>query len=70
MEKNVCKLSTQDYFGFTKAIGNRKQQQTIKVTFVNGRAANYSKPMFSMLKTETAVLEIMDNETGEILYSK
>ncbi len=63
-------MTKQDYFGFTKAIGNRKHQQTIKVTFANGQTANYSKYMLGMLKTEPATIEIMDNETGEILYSK
>ena len=50
------------------AIGNRKHYDTIRVTFVNGSSANYTMSMLPLFKTEPAVVEIMDNQTGEILY--
>ena len=60
----------QDYCGFTRAIGNPKKLHTIRVTFTDGQKANYTIGMLPLLKTDFAVAEIMDNETGEILYSK
>ena len=43
---------------------------TITVTWANGNRATYSAYMADILKTDPAALEIMDNETGEILYIK
>ena len=59
-----------DSFGFINAIGNKTKQATIKATFTTGQQANYSRYMADMLKTDPAIVEIMDNETGEILYYK
>lgn len=42
----------------------------IKVTFTNGRKIVYTMNIFRLLKTDPQVLEIMDSETGEILYSR
>lgn len=43
---------------------------TITVLFLNGREVVYTKKILMLLMTDTAVLEIMDNETGEMLYIK
>ncbi len=43
---------------------------TITVLFLNGREVVYTKKILRLLMTDTAVLEIMDNETGEMLYIK
>lgn len=43
---------------------------TITVLFENGKEATYTKKILKLLMTDTAVLEIMDNETGEMLYIK
>ncbi len=43
---------------------------TITVLFISGREVVYTKKILRLLMTDTAVLEIMDNETGEMLYIK
>ena len=40
----------------------------ITVTFSNGRQVVYTMAIFDLLKADNSVIEIMDNETGEILF--
>ena len=42
----------------------------INVIFTNGRKIVYTMNIFQLLKIDPQVLEIMDSETGEILYSR
>ena len=56
---------------FVKACFSKKApEHTIKVTWLNGSEATYSYTMANLIETDTQCLEIMDNETGEILYAK
>ena len=41
----------------------------IKVKFINGRSIVYSMGVFKALKTDPEVIQIYDNETGEVIYS-
>ena len=42
----------------------------IRVTFANGREVIYTMNIFRLLKTDPDVQEIMDTETGEILFNR
>ena len=42
----------------------------IMATFENGRKVVYTMNIYYLLKNDPAVIEIMDNQTGEIIYSK
>ena len=45
-----------------------KRTHDILVTFGDGKQARYTISILEMLKAEPMVAEIMDLETGEILY--
>ena len=52
-----------------KAMFSKSNPDTILVTFKgNHAAALYTKDMIDLIKTEPAVIDIMDTATGEILY--
>lgn len=53
---------------FIKAIGNNEKQHEIVVAFKDGSSGIYTMNIFDLLKSDPDVLEIMDNETGELLY--
>ena len=55
---------------FIRAIYSKAPAHTVTVTWMNGNRATYSAHMADLLKTDPAALEIMDNETGEIIYIK
>ena len=42
----------------------------ITATFANGRKIVYTMSIYQLLKTDPQVIEIMDNETGEILIAR
>lgn len=41
--------------------------KTYNVTFRNGQDVNYTPAVLELLKSDPDVVEIMDNETGELL---
>ena len=43
-------------------------QMEIIVTFKNGRKVNYTMNIYNLLMTDPDVMEIMDANTGEMLY--
>lgn len=47
-----------------------KEMKTYKATFIDGRTANYTIAVLELLKIDNDVIEIMDNETGEILKTE
>lgn len=47
-----------------------KPGDTIKAFFKNGRAITYTKNVFAMLTNDPEVVEIIDAETGELLYKE
>ena len=51
------------------AIGGNARD-TITVTWTNGTRATYSAHMTDMIRTDPAAIEIMDNQTGEILLAR
>jgi hypothetical protein len=55
---------------FIRAITETPPTHTITATFTNGQTATYSAYMTDLLRTDPATLEIMDNDTGELLYIK
>ena len=55
---------------FIRAIYGKTPAHTVTVTWTNGTRATYSAHMADLLKTDPTALEIMDNETGEIIYMK
>lgn len=42
----------------------------ISVTFTNGRKVIYTMNIYRLLTTDPDVMEIMDIETGEILFNR
>lgn len=53
---------------FLKSVTERTTGATITARFKNGSAGSFSAYMLDDLKTDSAVMDIYDNETGEILY--
>lgn len=44
--------------------------KTITAYFKNGRAVTYTTAILELLKTDAGIDYIIDNETGEVLYSR
>ena len=57
-----------DTIGILKAISPQEAPHIITVIFRNGQKATYTTNIIEILKTDPAVKEIIDNETGELLY--
>ena len=55
---------------FINAIGNDKKYHKIMVTFSSGKSGIYTDRIIEMLKSDPATMEIIDSETGEVLYYK
>lgn len=47
-----------------------KNMKLIVVTFIDGMRATYTDGILNLLLTDETVLEIMDKETGEIIFKK
>lgn len=43
---------------------------TINVTFTTGQTATYTRNILPLLKTDNAVVEIVDTETAEVIFSR
>lgn len=57
-----------DTIGILKAISPQEAPPTITAIFRNGTTATYTTSIFELLKTDPSVQEIIDNETGELLF--
>ena len=55
---------------FINVIGNDKKYRKIMVTFSSGQSGIYTDRIMEMLKSDPATMEIIDSETGEVLYYK
>lgn len=53
-----------------RSIMAKSNPDTITVRWAGHATAIYSKSMFNMIKTDPAVIDIMDTKTGEILFRK
>ena len=53
---------------WVKTVTVKTAPATITVTFAGHAPAIYSKSMLPLFKTDPAVIDIMDTQTGEILY--
>lgn len=42
----------------------------ITATFINGRRIVYTTNIYRLLTTDPQVIEIIDNETGEIIFTR
>lgn len=51
-------------------IFGEKQGKSIIVYFTNGEKVNYTDSILSELKTDPAVRDIIDGETGELIFSR
>lgn len=47
-----------------------KKQKLITATFKSHKPVVYTMAFFYLLKTDPSVVEIVDNETGEILFCR
>lgn len=52
------------------AIFGEKQGKPIIVYFTDGKKVNYTGSILSELKTDPTVQEIIDGETGELIFSR
>ena len=53
---------------FIKSVTERKTGATTTARFKNGSSGSFSAYMLDDLKTDSAVIDIYDNATGEILF--
>ena len=59
-----------DSLGFLNALNHAgPKPKEILVTFAGGQQATYTVAILELLKSDPSVVEIMDMETGELLYS-
>ena len=54
--------------GFMSAIFGEDPAETVTAFFRNGTSASYGAHMVQALAEDVGTLEIMDNQTGEILF--
>lgn len=53
---------------FINALNATANFETVTAEFRNGEQVVYTKQMFGLLATDKNIIEIVDNQTGEILY--
>jgi hypothetical protein len=54
---------------FIKAIGNKPTEKAIIAYFKDGSKADYTMAIYGLLITDRGIRDIVDGETGEIIYS-
>lgn len=55
---------------FIKAIGARPREREIMVYFkMNPAPVIYTMAIFDLLKTDSEVIDIIDAQTGEVIYT-
>lgn len=54
---------------FAKAIFGKRRQKEIQATFRDGSTAVYTEAVLKLLATDPDTVEIIDLETGELLYN-
>lgn len=55
---------------FINALFNTSEQKTVIAYFANGTSETYTRNILNLLKTEPDVTNIIDGETGEIIYTR
>lgn len=55
---------------FVKALFNTSEQKTVIAYFANGTSETYTRNILHLLKTEKDVTNIIDGETGELIYTR
>jgi len=55
---------------FLNALFNTTEQKTVIAYFANGTSASYTYSILNLLKTEPDITDIVDGETGEIIYTR
>ena len=71
MRRNTKQIA--DPFGFISAINTSARSakfRNIIATFCDGRRADYTDRILADLKQDPSVVDIIDAQTGEVLYIK
>lgn len=55
---------------FINALFNTSEQKTVIAYFANGTSETYTYNILGMLKTEPDIQNIVDGETGEIIFTR
>lgn len=55
---------------FINALFNTQEQKTVIAYFANGTSETYTYGILNLLKTEPDITDIVDSETGEIIYTR
>jgi len=55
---------------FLNALFNTSEQKTVIAYFANGQSETYTRNILHLLKTEPDITDIVDGETGEIIYTR
>ena len=55
---------------FLNALFNTSEQKTVIAYFANGTSETYTRNILGMLQTEPDITNIVDGETGELIYTR
>ena len=55
---------------FLNALFNTSEQKTVIAYFANGQSESYTYNILNLLKTEPDIQNIVDGETGELIYTR
>lgn len=55
---------------FINALFNTQEQKTVIAYFANGTSETYTRKILHLLKTEPDITDIVDGETGELIYTR
>lgn len=55
---------------FLNALFNTSEQKTVIAYFANGQSETYTYSILHLLKTEPDITDIVDGETGELIFSR
>ena len=53
---------------FANALNASAKPETITATFTNGNKATYTTAIIEMLKTDAAIIELVNDQTGEVIF--
>lgn len=55
---------------FINALFNTQEHKTVIAYFANGTSETYTYNILNLLKTEPDIQNIVDGETGELIYTR
>ena len=55
---------------FINSLFNTQEQKTVIAYFANGTSETYTRNILHLLKTEPDITDIVDGETGEVIFAR